>query len=715
MSGMDRGQPPQFHDLGVHGAPSDGVDLGIGEVLEIGAGTEAHPAPQGDQGVKVQEGNKPASVARDHESELKIYSAIQRLFPQHEAYHGELVKFLVNLDQHDLNLYELIEDEAEFKARCEAALIVIKPDENPQGAQGQEPAAEASKASQDDQLPVDILKIALEASGCSNHIKTVSESSDSTTPPSPPPASKAGERKDSEKEKPKSLIMQCINLFRQVVQEEMHGINTDIEIPDILSEFQDVPRPRLERPMRVMGIWLRLHPLIWPELANNPKVFAAYFTLLEREHLHEPMHFGMVVPGQRPPPCCEKSIKRALKEYKDKEQQESQGPAAQNPQDQPLQEPRGQPPQQAQGQNPQQPQGQYYQQPPGQPQGHPWQGDQPPPQWNGGHQSRGQYKRGRGGRSGSRSQDRSYNNNRNNYNNNRNNYNNNYRNDFIQPRYSHPNGDEAGVSTHWPDSGAAGYAPSTSASNPQNGNINERLSNLAMPPNTSMPPPNHVPGHQGHGGPAVTHGGQPQSVQLDARQVHQNEYYKYNHVNTPQPQTQHPAHPLQQGQAHPLQPQGQAHPLQQQGQAHPLQQQGQTHPLQQQGQGGGWAQPALPGPSGSKFTPGGTPSPTPAEAKQTGEEEKAARLKRKAESQGVEKSKKKHYPLSDAQSAMLKQFMGSAAYKNAGGAQAPDPEGDINRSEDEKVDQTNTSTNSADELKFQTVDYRKKKGSKKKK
>ena len=440
--------------------------------------------------------------------------------------------------------------------------------------------------------------------------------------------------------------------------------------------------------MRVIGIWLRLHPLIWPELANNPKVFAAYFTLLEREHLNEPMHFGMVVPGQRPPPCCEKSVKRALKEYKDKEQQESQGPA--HPQDQPLQEPRGQPPQQAQGQYPQQPQGQYYQQPPDQPQERPWQGDQPPPQWNGGHQSRGQSKRGRGrgGRSGSRSQDRSYNNNHNNYNNNRNNYNNNYRNDFIQPRYSHPNGDEAGVSTHWPDSGAAGYAPSTSASNPQTGNIYERLSNLAMPPNTSMPPPNHVPGHQGHGAPAAAHGGHPQGVQLDARQVHQNEFYKYKDVNTAPPQTQHPPHPLQQ----------------------------QGQPLHApQAQGGGWTQPALPGPSGSKFTPGGTPSPTPAEAKQTGEEEKAARLKRKAESQGVEKSKKKHHQPSDAQADMLKQLMMSEAYKNARGAQTPDPEGDINRSEDEKVDQTNTSANSADELKFQTVDYRKKKGDKKKK
>ena len=709
MSGMDRGQPPQFHDLGVHGAPSDGVDLGVGEVLEIGAGNEPHQAPPGDQGVKVQEGNKPASVARDHETELKIYSTIQKYFPQHEAYHGELVKFLVNLDQHDLNLYELLEDEAEFKARCEAALIVLnlKPDENLQGAQGHEAAAEVSKASQDDQLPVDILQIALDASGCSNHIKTVSESSESTTPLSPPQASEAGEKKDSEKEKPKSLIMQCVNLFRQVVQEEMNGVNTDIEIPDILSEFQDVPRPRLERPMRVLGIWLRTHPLIWPELANNSKVFAAYFTLLEREHLNEPMHFGMVVPGTRPPPCCEKSIKRALKEYKDKEQQELQGSAQQNPQDQPLQEPRGRPPQQAQVQYPQQQQGQYYQQP----QGRPWQDDQPPPQWDGGHHSRGHYKRGRGsgGRSGSRSQDRGYNNNRNNYNNNRNNYNNNYRNNFIQPRYSHPNGDEAGVSTHWPDSGAAGYAPSTSASNPQTGNIGERLSNLAMPPNTSMPPPNHVPGHQGHGVPAATHGGQPQSVQLDARQVHQNEFYKYKDVNTAPQQTQHPAHPLQQ--------QGQTHPPQQQGQTHPPPQQGQTLHAPPQG---GWAQPALPGPSGAKFTPGGTPSPTPAEAKQTSAEEKAARLKRKAESQDVEKSKKKHYPLSDAQSAMLKQFMASAAYKNAGGAQAPDPEGDINkepedRSEDEKVDQSNASANSADELKFQTVDYRKKKGNKKKK
>ena len=68
---------------------------------------------------------------------------------------------------------------------------------------------------------------------------------------------------------------------------------------------------------------------------------------------------------------------------------------------------------------------------------------------------------------------------------------------------------------------------------------------------------------------------------------------------------------------------------------------------------------------------------------------------------------------------MLKQFMASAAYKNAGGAQAPDPEGDINkepedRSEDEKVDQSNASVNSADELKFQTVEYRKKKSKKKK-
>ena len=69
---------------------------------------------------------------------------------------------------------------------------------------------------------------------------------------------------------------------------------------------------------------------------------------------------------------------------------------------------------------------------------------------------------------------------------------------------------------------------------------------------------------------------------------------------------------------------------------------------------------------------------------------------------------------------MLKQFMASAAYKNAGGAQATDPEGDNNkepedRSEDEKVDQSNASVNSADEIKFQTVEYRKKKGNKKKK
>ena len=69
---------------------------------------------------------------------------------------------------------------------------------------------------------------------------------------------------------------------------------------------------------------------------------------------------------------------------------------------------------------------------------------------------------------------------------------------------------------------------------------------------------------------------------------------------------------------------------------------------------------------------------------------------------------------------MLKQFMSSAAYKNAGGTQGPDPEGGNNkkpedRSEDEKVDQSNASANSADELKFQTVDYRKKKGNKKKK
>ena len=67
---------------------------------------------------------------------------------------------------------------------------------------------------------------------------------------------------------------------------------------------------------------------------------------------------------------------------------------------------------------------------------------------------------------------------------------------------------------------------------------------------------------------------------------------------------------------------------------------------------------------------------------------------------------------------MLKQFMSSAAYKNAGGTQGPDPEGGNNkkpedRSEDEKVDQSNASGNSADEEhKFQTVDYRKKKSKK---
>ena len=94
------------------------------------------------------------------------------------------------------------------------------------------------------------------------------------------------------------------------------------------------------------------------------------------------------------------------------------------------------------------------------------------------------------------------------------------------------------------------------------------------------------------------------------------------------------------------------------------------------------------------------------------------RKKRKAEAQNVEKPKKMLHQVSDAQSAMLKEFMMSAAYKSAGTVQVP--EGDINeepedRSEDERVDQTNAGANSADELKFQTVDYRKKKGNKKKK